>query len=121
LPPDASTLERRGELTALRAANLTVRFALELCALAALGYWGVHTGGSTVVKVALAVVTVAAAAGVWGVFVSPKAPLRERYGSHVVGEAAVFGGAVAALATSGHAVLAAVFAAVAVASHLLPR
>ncbi len=30
---------------AWRWANLTVAFLLELCALAALSYWGVRTGG----------------------------------------------------------------------------
>ena len=29
-------------------ANLTVTFLLELCALAALGYWGVRVGGGLV-------------------------------------------------------------------------
>lgn len=29
--------------TALGSANLALRFGLELCALAALAYWGVHT------------------------------------------------------------------------------
>ena len=34
-------------------ANLALAFLLELCALAALGYWGVLTGGGPVTKTAL--------------------------------------------------------------------
>ena len=38
---------------AFRWANLTVAFVLELCALGALGYWGVRTGVGPVTKTAL--------------------------------------------------------------------
>jgi hypothetical protein len=34
-------------------ANLALAFFLELCALGALGYWGVRTGDRLVAKVAL--------------------------------------------------------------------
>ena len=33
--------------------NLALAFLLELCALGALGYWGVRTGGGPAAKVAL--------------------------------------------------------------------
>jgi hypothetical protein len=33
--------------------NLALAFLLELCALGALGYWGVRTGGGPATKVAL--------------------------------------------------------------------
>ena len=32
-------------LEVIKAANLALRFLLELCALGALGYWGFKTGG----------------------------------------------------------------------------
>lgn len=56
--------------TALRGVNLALRFALELCALAALAYWGVHThagatgwllGGAAVLAAAVLWGTLAAA------------------------------------------------------------
>jgi hypothetical protein len=36
-------------------ADLALAFLLELCALAALGYWGVRTGGGLVTKTALGI------------------------------------------------------------------
>lgn len=56
--------------TALRGVNLALRFALELCALAVLAYWGVHThagatgwllGGAAVLAAAVLWGTLAAA------------------------------------------------------------
>ena len=40
---------------AFRWANLTLAFVLELCALGALGYWGVRTGGGPVTRTALGI------------------------------------------------------------------
>ena len=42
-------------LTVIQSANLALRFLLELCALAALGYWGFHTGPNLPIKIVLAV------------------------------------------------------------------
>ena len=59
---------------ALRSANLAAKFGLELCSLAALGYWGASTGtGAT--SVALAVAAPSAAAAVWAAFAAPRARL----------------------------------------------
>jgi Protein of unknown function (DUF2568) len=58
----------------LRALNLTIRFALELCLLAAFGYWAVNLGGGRVVEVVRAVAAIAGTVVVWGVFIAPKAP-----------------------------------------------
>jgi hypothetical protein len=58
----------------LRAVNLGIRFALELCLLAAFAYWAVALGGGRIVEVVRAVAAVAATIVVWGVFVAPKAP-----------------------------------------------
>lgn len=57
----------------LRAANLVLRFLLELAALAAFGYWGVTTVASRGVQVALAIVLPSIIAIVWALFISPKA------------------------------------------------
>jgi hypothetical protein len=101
-----------GLSTAVVAASLTLQFLLELAALAAFGYWGYSMGSATVAKIALAVAAPLAAAIVWGVFGSPRAP------RHLVGvwrlllEIAFFGLAALALAVSGQVVLGVVFAAV---------
>lgn len=99
---------------------LVLRFALELGALVALGYWGFETGGSAAVDVVLGVGAPLLAAVIWGLFVSPKAkygtPLRQ-----AVFEAAVFGAAVLALFASDHAGLAIAFAGAAFADSVLVR
>ena len=75
----------------MRAANLGLRFLLELCALAAVGWWGwtVHP----VLGIALPLVV----AVVWGAFVAPKAryavPRLAWYAIQVV----IFGAAALAL------------------------
>jgi hypothetical protein len=56
-------------------ANLTVAFLLELCALAALGSWGVHVGGGPAAKAALGIGAPLLAALLWGRFAAPRAPV----------------------------------------------
>jgi hypothetical protein len=97
----------------MKAANLALRFLLELAALAGLAYWGAHTG-SAVVKVLLAIVAPLLAAIVWGLFAAPKAARRLPRGPRVAVEAAVFGLAAAGLAVAGQGVMAAVFLALVV-------
>jgi Na+-transporting NADH:ubiquinone oxidoreductase subunit NqrE len=105
----------------MKSANLALRFALELCAFAALGYWGSQATSSTVWCTVLAIVTPAAAIVVWGLFVAPKARVKVsepvRWGLELV----VFVGAAVALAASGHVILGAVLGAVAVANGALVR
>lgn len=84
-------------LTAICTANLGLRFTLELCALAALAYWGVRTGGSTPAKIALAVGAPLLAAVVWGTFVSPNATISTSGTVRTLLQFAVFGSAAAAL------------------------
>ena len=55
----------------LLAANLTIRFLIELCALAALCYWGFATGNGTLAELALGLGTPALAV-LGGAFVAPK-------------------------------------------------
>jgi hypothetical protein len=49
----------------LRAANLALRFALELATLVALAYWGFQAGGSTLVHVLLGLGAPLGAALAW--------------------------------------------------------
>ena len=78
----------------MRGALLALRFLLELCALAALAYWGATVDASTVVRVILAVVTPLLAAVVWGTWVAPRAPRLLDDPIRLIPEFAVFGGAV---------------------------
>ena len=60
-------------MTVARAVNDSVRFCLELAALAGLAVWGWKTGPDGV-NVVLAIAAPLAAAVLWGAFVAPKAP-----------------------------------------------
>jgi Protein of unknown function (DUF2568) len=60
-------------LQLVKAINLAVRFALELCAIAALAYWGFKTGDSTVTSIVLGVAAPVTMVVVWGMLVAPKA------------------------------------------------
>jgi hypothetical protein len=85
---------------------LTIRFLLELCALAALGWYG------STVSWWLAVLLPLAAAILWGLFASPKA----RYpAGQVPVEVVVFAGAAGAIAAAGRPSLAIAFAGAALA------
>ncbi|WP_119353363.1 DUF2568 domain-containing protein [Azohydromonas sediminis] len=91
--------------------NLTLRFLLELAALAALSVWGARTGATPFTAVVLAVAAPLAAALLWGAFVSPKAWIAARWPVRLGVELVVFGAAVAGLAATGRRELAAALAA----------
>jgi hypothetical protein len=103
----------------VRYVNLGLRFVLELGALAALGWWGVHVGGSTAAELVLGLVLPLLAAVAWWLFVAPKArfpvPLRVRAPI----EMAIFLAAVLAFWGVGHGRLALTFAVAAAVSELL--
>jgi hypothetical protein len=81
-----------------KGANLVLRFLLELCALAALCYWGFKTGTGPISKVVLGIGAPLAAAVLWGTFV---APVSVPGALRLLLEPAVFGGAAAALYSAG--------------------
>lgn len=91
--------------------NLTVRFLLELCALAALAYWGLRAVPGPW-RFGLAVVAPLLFALAWGLFASPKARFKRELPGQLLIEALLFGVAVAALAAAGEPLLALIFAAV---------
>jgi hypothetical protein len=93
-------------MNVVKVANLALRFVLELCALAALAYWGAQTDGPSYTRIGLAITAPLLAATLWGLFVSPKAPVDIPAVRWVV-ELAVFGSAVVALAAAGNSGLAA--------------
>jgi hypothetical protein len=103
---------------AVKNANLGLRFLLELCALAALAYWGLQTG-PLAVSIVLAIVAPLAGATLWGVFAAPKSSRRLRGARRLVVEIPFFGGAAAGLAATGQWVLAVIFAVAVVLSELV--
>ena len=93
-------------------------FLAELGALAVLAAWGWSAGGSTAVRLLLAVSVPAAAAVLWGLFAAPRAVV------HVVAVAVlvkivVLGGAALALLAVGRPGLAVTLAAAALLSSVL--
>jgi hypothetical protein len=87
-------------------ANLALRFGLELCMLAALGYWGWSTGQSAVGRVGLSIGASLIGAVVWGMFLSPRAAVPIGEHAQLLLEALVWGCAVAALVAVGSSRLA---------------
>ena len=86
----------------IKGANLLLRFLLELFALGALGYWGFKIGSVTITKIALGVGAPLVAAIVWGVFVSPRAPVELPGLVVLLLQVLVFGAAAACLVATGH-------------------
>jgi Protein of unknown function (DUF2568) len=89
--------------------NLTLAFLLELCALAALGYWGFRVGGGPVTKLVAGLGAPLVAAGLWGLFAAPRAPVSVPLARLAV-QLVVFGSAAVALYAKAHAALALTFA-----------
>jgi Protein of unknown function (DUF2568) len=101
-------------------ANLALVFVLELCALAALCYWGFSVGGGSVTKTVLGLGAPLCAAVLWGMFAAPRAPVSVPllgFGVKII----VFGSAAAVLYATGHRTLAIVFALIVVANAVLIR
>jgi hypothetical protein len=92
-------------LNALKFANLGLAFLLELCALAALAFWGVRTGNGLAMKIGLGVGTPLLAAVLWGTFMSPQAALPVPEPWHLVLTVVFFGLAVAGLFMAGRPTL----------------
>lgn len=91
-------------------ANLGLRFILELCALAALGYWGYRTGSATLTKLGLSGGAVIATAVIWATFVAPNASVSVPGPVHALLQVLVFGATAGALYTVHRPTLASLFA-----------
>ena len=85
----------------MRAANLLVRFLLELSALGALGYWGSTTATRLHRRVLLATTAVLAAAVAWMLVVAPNAGIDAGPVVRWAVELTVFGAAALGLARAG--------------------
>ena len=97
-------------MSLLEGANAIARFVLELCALAALGYWGFSTNDDLTGDVIVGVGAPLAFALAWGAWVAPKAPYRLNDPARLVLEVVVFAAAVAALVDAGIPLLAGILA-----------
>lgn len=56
--------------------NMGIRFLLELCIMAIIGYLGFRTGRQTLTKVLLGVGSPLLVALIWGIFLAPKSTMR---------------------------------------------
>ena len=65
----------------LKSINLALAFVLELCMLAALGYWGFTLDQELAIRIVAGIGAPLLAAVIWGLFLAPKAsiPLREPF------------------------------------------
>ena len=100
----------------LVAVNLGIRFLLELLMLGALGWTGVGLPSSRWLSVVLAIALPVAAAGVWAMWIAPKASRRLQDPWRLLVELVLFAAAAAGLAAIGHPLLALAFAVVLVAN-----
>jgi Protein of unknown function (DUF2568) len=98
--------------------NLAVRFLLEICALAAVGYWGFHTGNG-MMKWVLGIGAPILIAMIWGVFGSPKAMIKVPMTLHIFIEIIVFGIPAIALFVAGKHQLAWIYGILVVLNRLL--
>jgi hypothetical protein len=87
--------------SALRYADLALRFALELAGLAAFGYWGFVVPADLRLKLLLGLGGPVLAAVLWGLFASPKAAVPLPGGAKLAFEILWFGAAATALAHAG--------------------
>ena len=95
-------------MTFVKSANLALSFFLELCLLAALGYWG-FTTGSGVARYLLCLGIPLLAALTWGIFMAPASPRRLHGLAYQVLGLILFGLAILALYTAGQPALALIF------------
>lgn len=97
----------------MRAANLLLKFLLELAAFAAFAYWGANTG-EVPLSIGLAILAPAVAIGAWAIYAAPKSTHRLPSKSRIPFELMVLALAAVALLVASATTAAALFAAAAV-------
>ena len=103
----------------LKGINLGVRFLLELCMLAALGYWGFKMHSSWAMKLLLGIGLPILVAVIWGLLMAPKSAYRLSGIPFTVMDFILLGSGAAALYASGLEHLAWIYAIVLVGSEIL--
>ena len=96
----------------LKGLNLLVRFLLELCMLAAVGYWGFKTQSGWPMKILLGIGLPVLIAVIWGLFVAPKATYPLSGVPRLLLELILLGSGAVALFVSGKANLGWIYLAV---------
>lgn len=86
--------------------NSGIRFILEICMIAAVGYWGFYFGSTTVMKWILGIGVPILFMFIWGMFGSPAAPFKLEGLAHMTLEITLFVVAALALLFSQHPLLA---------------
>jgi len=81
--------------------NLAVRFFLELCMYAAVGYWGFKTQSSWMLKILFGIGLPVLMAVLWGTFLAPKATRPLSGASFLILELVLFSTGAFALFASG--------------------
>jgi hypothetical protein len=85
----------------LKGLNLLVRFLLELCMLAAVGYWGFRTQSGWPLKILFGIGVPVLIAVLWGMFIAPKAIRPLSGASYLTLELILFASGSVALFASG--------------------
>src|ERR671933_497966 len=93
----------------IKAANLALRFFLELGALAACGYWGFKVGESGFLKVVLGIGVPLLVVITWAWFISPKSVVSLPAPMKVIAGLLILELAAAALAAAGQATIGIIF------------
>jgi hypothetical protein len=93
----------------LKIINLALTFLLELCMLAALGYWGFTLDQGLAARLGAGLGAPILAAVVWGKWMAPRASNRLQEPLHLIVELIIFGLAITALYAAGQPRLALAF------------
>ncbi len=106
-------------MSALKGINLGVRFLLELCMLAAVGYWGFKTHSSWAMKILFGIGLPLLIAVIWGYFMAPRSAHRLSGIPFTIMDFILLGSGAVVLYASGQPTLAWIYAAVLVISEIL--
>jgi hypothetical protein len=82
--------------------NLLLRFALELCVLLSMVYWGFHIKGSWIIKFSLGFGLPIIVMTIWGMFIAPQSTYQLPILLRTILELIIFGLGAYALYASGH-------------------
>jgi hypothetical protein len=102
-------------------ANLALRFALELAALAAFAAFGLSLDASVVVRILVALAAVAIVVAVWGRWRAPRSEHQLAGSAGLILELVIFALAAVALVAAGASLLAGVLAALVMINEVLLR
>lgn len=103
----------------LKGINLLVRFLLELCLLAAVGYWGFKTHSGREMKIVFGIGLPILIAVLWGLFVAPRATYPLTGISYLAVELILLGSGAVALFASGKPTLGWVYTITAIVNKVL--